>query len=251
MVRRFLSDFDASGDRRTGRDFDVTTLEEALAELKRTGSVSLVVGSVPQDSYVRVSRRMLGTVGSDGPRRRLLVVPDSDRDAAVDRLRDTGPLDGDHARIVTCNGSSRSAGAHATAPRTGGPSIRRVDGSIADLGVAITEAIRRFDDAAGDLSPGELRVGLDPLPSLLSSSDTATAFGFLHVLTEQIRGAGGMGHVRLTRDRDSEVVRTLEPLFDAVLELRLDGYRLEQRWHLPEYALVSDWLPVPEMPGEG
>lgn len=229
----------------------MTNLEDALAELKRNGSASLVVGNVPQESYVRVSQRMLGDAGNDHLRRRLLVVPDSDREAAVDRLRDTGPLDGAHARVVTCNGSSRSARVATTAPRAGGPSIRRVDGSIADLGVAITQGIHRFEDAAGGLAPGELRVGLDPLPSLLSSSDTASAFGFLHVLTEQIRSAGGMGHVRLPRARDAEIVRTLEPLFDAVLELRLDGYNLEQRWHLPEYDLVSDWLPVAELPDGG
>jgi hypothetical protein len=227
---------------RDGREF-----EDALADLKRRGSTTLVVGSVPAEAYHVVSRRMLGDETTDGERRRLLVVPDSDRKSAVERLRGAGPTDPAHARVVTCNGTSRSAVASG-GPDVAVPAVRRVDGTLADLGVAITESIERFEAVSGGLEPAELRVGVDPL-SALDGYDTRSAFGFLHVLGRQVRAAGGMAHVRLAREYDTPEVRTLAPLFDAVVELRLDGYRLEQRWHLADDGIVSDWLPVDEYGG--
>jgi len=224
----------------------MTTLDEALSELKRRGSASLVVGSVPYESYVTVSRRMLG--GSDRPRRRLLVVPETNRETAVGRLRGSGPLDRAHAGVIACNGTARStAEAPTEDPR---PPVRRVDGSLGDIGVAITDAIDRFEAASGGLSPAELRVGIDPLPDRLSGYDTPDAFAFLHAFTRQVRRADGMAHVRVPRGRDDVAVRTLGPLFDALLELRLDGPRLEQRWHIREHDIVSDWIAIPE-PSDG
>lgn len=224
----------------------MTDLNAALTELKRRGSATLVVGSVPHDAYVRVSERMLGT-DDDAPRRRLLVVPETDREAAVERLRAAGSVDPGRARIVACDGASRSAVAGA-AGAAAGPPVRRVDGSLEDLGAAITESIDRFETEAGGFAPAELRIGVDPVSPLECGS--SRTFGFLHVLAEQVRRHDGMAHVRVPRDRDDEAVLTLEPLFDAVLELRLDGYRLEQRWHLRDHGLVSDWTPLPD-PADG
>lgn len=223
----------------------MTALDEALSELKRRGSVSLVVGSVPHESYVRVSQCMLGESDGGRQRRRLLVVPERDRESAVRRLRTTGPLDDTYAAVVACNGTARGAAAGATPTDEDRPSVRRVDGGLDDLGVAITDVVERFEAASGGLAPAELRVGVDPLPDRLAAGATPAAFGFLHAFTHQVRRAGGMGHVRLARERDDTAVRTLAPLFDALLELRLDGRRLEQRWHLPDRDVVSDWIGVP------
>jgi hypothetical protein len=227
---------------------DGPRFEDALAELKRTGCAVLVVGTVPPDAYYRVSRRLLGDASAGDERRRLLVVPDTDRPAAVERLRETGRTDPSHAWVVTCNGTARSAAASAGSD-SDLPAIRRVETSLVDLGEAITDSIDRFETVAGGLAPAELRVGVDALAAF-GGYDTWPAFGFLHVLGAQVRRTGGMAHVRLARSRDARASRTLAPLFDAVVELRLDGYRLEQRWHLDDHGVVSDWLPVDE-PGGG
>ncbi|MFB6157070.1 MAG: hypothetical protein ABEJ34_04430 [Haloferacaceae archaeon] len=219
----------------------MTDLDAALSELKRRGSATLVVGSIPHDAYVRVSRRMLGTDAA--ARRRLLVVPESDCEAAVDRLRNAGSTDPERAQVVACDGTSRSAAAGAACD-AGSPRVRRVDGSLDELGAAITAWIDHLEARAGGFSPAELRVGVDPVPPLKCGS--SRTFGFLHVLAEQVRRLDGMAHVRVPRDRTDEAVLTLEPLFDAVLELRLDGYRLEQRWHLPDHGVVSDWMALPD-----
>ncbi|MFB6281114.1 MAG: hypothetical protein ABEH40_03750 [Haloferacaceae archaeon] len=228
----------------------MTTLDGALADLKRRGSVSLVVGSVPRESYVRVSRRMLGEAGSDPPRRRLLVVPAAERGTAIDRLRATGPLDRRHAGVIACNGTARGAAAGTTAGDDR-PPVRRIDGGLDEVGGAITDAIDRFDPGTGGFAPAELRVGIDPLPDRLGACDTRGAFAFLHAFARQVRRADGLAHVRLPRDRDDDAVERVAPLADALLELRLDGYRLEQRWHLREADLVSDWIEVPDDGGTG
>ena len=217
-----------------------TEFEAALSALKRRGSAPLVVGTVPPEAYRRASRRMLGDPAA-GPRRRLLVVPESARESAVERLRATGRTDPSHAQVLTCNGTTR--GVTAATSGDDGPPVRHVEGSLREVGSAVTAAIERFDAAAAGLDPGELRVGVDPLGAL-DGYDTRAAFGFLHVLTKQVRRSSGMGHVRLARDPDASAVRTLAPLFDATVELRVDGYRLEQRWHLHDEGIVSDWLPV-------
>ncbi len=229
-------------DRNVNAERNGAEFETALADLKRRGSMTLVVGSVPAEAYHRVSRRMLGDPTNGGERRRLLVVPDADRESAVERLRYAGPTDPSHAQIVTYESTARSA-VTSGGPNADIPPVHRVDGSLADLGAAITESIERFEAVAGAFDPAELRVGVDPLAAL-EGYDTQSAFGFFHVLGRQIRAANGMAHVRLTREYDQPEVRTLAPLFDAVLELRLDGYRLEQRWHLDDGRIVSDWLPV-------
>jgi hypothetical protein len=231
-----------------GNDRDEVGFEDALADLKRNGCAILVVGSVPPDAYHRVSRRMLGDASAGEERRRLLVVPDADRPAAVERLRESGRTDPSHAWVVTCNGTARSAAASAGSSADL-PAIRRVETSFVDLGEAITDSIERFRTVSGGLAPAELRVGVDAL-SALDADDTRAAFGFLHVLGAQVRRARGMAHVRLAREFDARETRTLAPLFDAVVELRLDGYRLEQRWHLDDRGVVSDWLPVDD-PGDG
>lgn len=224
---------------------DAPLFEDALAAMKLRGSVSLVVGNVPPEAYRRVSEQMLGDPSTGVERRRLLVVPDAERESALERLRATGRADPSYARVVTTDGTARSAVAD-----DGGcsaPAVDRVDGSLGGVGGAVTDAIARFETVAGGLAPAELRVGVDAFAAL-NGGGTETAFGFLHVLGRQVRDADGMAHVRLARAYDSRVVRTLEPLCDAVVELRLDGYRLEQRWHLREEEIVSDWLPV-DTPG--
>lgn len=228
------------------RHDDAPPLEDALAATKRRGSVSLVVGNVPPEAYRRVSERMLGDPSAGVERRRLLVVPDAERESALARLQATGRADPSYARVVTTDGTARSAAANGGERQT--PVVDRVDGSLGGVGDAVTDAIARFETVAGGLAPAELRVGVDALAAL-DGGGTETAFGFLHVLGRQVRDTDGMAHVRLARAYDSRAVRTLEPVCDAVVELRLDGYRLEQRWHLREEGVVSDWLPV-DTPGD-
>jgi hypothetical protein len=53
-----------------------------------------------------------------------------------------------------------------------------------------------------------------------------------------------MAHYHLAAGRRDDVVVELAPAFDAVIELRIDDDRPEQRWHVPDRDLHTDWLPL-------
>ncbi|WP_424020091.1 DUF7504 family protein [Haloplanus ruber] len=79
---------------------------------------------------------------------------------------------------------------------------------------------------------------------MLTTYGRETAFRLVHAVVAQSRSAAGLTHVRLPRDVSAEVVRLFQPLFDATVELRVDGGDLDQRWHFRDRNLTSDWLPV-------
>jgi hypothetical protein len=227
-----------------GPDDDGVSFAHALATLKEQGSALLVVGSVPEEMFADASATMLGDPSADPPRRRLVVTPEPNRSDAIRRLRETGPLSSEYARLVTRGEEARST---ATASRPLDritPRTHVIDGSIGALGTTIAGVIEEFDLFAGGLAPAEFRMAFDCLPTLLSAYGRETAFRFLHVVAAQTRAVSGLVHVRLPREMDSEVVGLFQPLFDATVELRLDGDGLDQRWHFRDRDLTSDWLPI-------
>lgn len=232
------------GERELSRDEGAVNFAGALETLKERGSGLLVVGPLPQEVYVRASTQMLGDPHATPPRRRLVAALAGSRDRDVDRLEQTGPLCDEWARLVSYDADCRSAAvAHSSA--AGSPDrleTVRVDGSVVELGDALSDAIADFDRASGGLDPAELRVAFDCLPALLAEYGTEAAFRFCHVLTTQIRLAHGMGHFWLPKERTEKTVRQFEPLFDAVIELELDDGGLKQRWHFRDVPLVTDWL---------
>lgn len=254
-------------DGSVGTTVGVTT---ALDELNSRGATLLVVGSVPESIYARLSASMLGE-GAD--RRRLIVerlqAPGSRLDA-VDRWTP------EWTRVFRCRMASRRSAVAGTPDTTaddpspgptgdsiGGDAVTdtgdeggydavtdTVDGSIADLGVAVGSTIGWFDAVAGGLDPTELRMAFDCVGPLVSAYPRATVFRFLHLLTNQIRSVDGLGHVRLSRPLDAEVTRLLAPLFDVTVELSLDGGEACHRWHFRDADVSSEWLPIEPMRGD-
>jgi hypothetical protein len=233
----------------TGQDADATEFARALNSLKRRGSALLVVGTVPDEMYQRASRQMLGDDRAGEPRRRLVVADDP---AAGERLSTTGPTTPEYARVVARDTAARSAaaasagGADPTLSTPGVAKVHHVDSSLGELGTTLTDVVEQFDAAAGGLAAAELRVAFDCLSTLVAEYDHETVFRFLHLVANQVRARRGMAHFRLPRAVGDRSVRTLEPLFDAVIELRVDGGDLQQRWHFVERPFVSEWLTVPE-----
>lgn len=242
----------SGGESGSARGETAVSFAHALAELKERGSALLVVGTVPDEMYAAASRQMLGDPGAERSRRRLLVYSQPDRERAVERLRTTGPIEPEYARLIACTASARSTSA-ASPPATGSapgpdrpalPKEHVVGDSLSDLGVAISDTIEQFDATARGLEPAELRLAFDCLPTLLSRHDTETVFRFLHILATEVRSVDGIAHVHLPRERSDDVVRTMVPLFDAVVELAVDDGALRQRWDFRDRSLISDWLPV-------
>ncbi len=227
-----------------GPDDEGISFAHALATLKEQGSALLVVGTVPDEMFAKASATMLGDPAADPPRRRLVVTPEPNRESAVRRLRETGPLSSEYARLITRGEQARSAAAGGASLDEVTPRTHVIDGSIHELGTTIADVIEEFDLFAGGLDPAEFRMGFECLPTLLSAHGRETAFRFLHVVVAQARAVSGLVHFRLPRDVDAEVVRLFQPLFDATVELRIDGGSLDQRWHFRDRDITSDWLPV-------
>lgn len=232
---------------------DAPGFAAALDSLKRRGSALLVVGAVPAEVYRRASARMLG---EGATRRRLLVTgaTDGERDRRLDVVRRRTP---EWTRVIEFETPARGAAAASpgsqtvstptpgteTDEETGRNALtHRVEGDVTELGRQITKTITQFETIAGGLEPAELRLAFDCLPVLLAEYDLETAFRFSHILANHVRGVDGMGHFWLPRERDDEAVQVLEPLFDATVELRLDGTELQQRWQFRDVDITSDWL---------
>ncbi|CQR50247.1 MULTISPECIES: DUF7504 family protein [Haloferax] len=234
----------SGGDTDTAVTEDTSTFQLGLDDLKRRGSALLVVGSVPTELYSRASKQMLGA--PDEPRRRLLVLNGST--PLDDRLDSGVERSAEWTRVVRYATLERSAAASpspaAAVPSADDTCERWIDGGLGRLGAELANDVTEFDTLAGGLSPAELRVAFDCLPSLLSRYDRDHVFRFLHVMTTHVRARDGMVHVWSPGDREDEVNRLLEPLFDAVVELDVEGSEARQRWCLRRKDVSSGWFPL-------
>ena len=213
-----------------------------LSALKREGSVLLVVGNVPDEVHTAACRRMLGD--SPKSRRRLFVETDTICTDAVDRLPAHGARSlAGTARRITNPSYTRSAAA-GEAAESPIPETTVENTKLSDLGVAISREIEALERASGGFDPAEFRLCFDSLAPLVDEHDDEPVFRFLHVLSGLVHEVDGQAHFHLPLDPESPLVRTIEPLFDAVVELGIECGRPRQRWHLRDAGLSSEWLPL-------
>lgn len=212
-----------------------------LADLKRNGCNVLLVGA---DALDAGCERLLGE-SSAGPRYRLFVTTDAGPSTARARLAgvQSGPYR-DPATVVGWRAGGRDAGR--ADDRGDDERALRVtpveSDDLGDLARAVEAAVESFEAEAGDLSPAELRLCLDSLTPLVEAYDERDVRRFLLGLVETVERVAGMGHYHLSDGYDSEAVAAVEPLFDAVIELRRVESRVEQRWHLPDENVTTRWL---------
>lgn len=218
--------------------------DRALSELKESGSSLLVVGTVPDRMFGEVRESLLGDP-SGGPHRRLFVTLEDKVSAIEDQLPASSVLPPEQSvRVISLADTARSAAATGVPP-TGSIPLRRVGVEEIDaLAQEIMESIDEFERYAGGLEPAELRVSFEPLPTLIDAHGQEAVFRMTHLLNHIVRENDGMAHYHLPVERESGVVKMFSPLFDAVIELRMTERGLEQRWHLEDQELTSEWIPV-------
>lgn len=228
-------------------DTDHRTFVSRLQELKRNGSSLLVVGEVPDSAAVQACHWMLGD-DSVRDRRRLFVLTAPDQPGVDDRLS-TSParLHPETTTLVTWTADSRSAVTSVPARPPEPPydeiePVRVESDRLAEVGITVSSEIEAFEETAGGLSPSELRLCFDSLAALAAEYDHEKLFRFLHVLIGRVRSVRAMAHFHFPVAYDSTVVKTLEPLFDATVELRIADGEPEQRWHLHDEDITSGWL---------
>jgi hypothetical protein len=243
------------GEERRGSQEAIARFRHRLAELKRNGCNVLLVGT---DALGPACERLLGE-SSAGPRYRLFVTADAGPATAHAKLDSTqpGPYR-DAAAVVNWDVDVRGASAteasegccgptdETTVRDADGPPFREefVAGDLRDLGTTVEETIAEFEAESGELSPAELRLCFDSVTPLVTDHDYRDVRRFLLGLTETVERVDGMAHYHLPANYDSETVETLEPLFDAVVEVRHTGGEKEQRWHLADPDVTTNWLPL-------
>ncbi|MFP8888228.1 hypothetical protein ACLI4U_00445 [Natrialbaceae archaeon A-CW2] len=242
------------------RDYDESAFAAKLTELKQQGASVLVVGSVDSTYRNRLTQRLLGQ-SSMAPRRRIVVSTASD-DVDTGLYPDQSPPESfvhiEYANQARCTQTAaitdeRNQSVSTTATPSIGTdepdSTTATDPvtteTLADVGIAISEAIERFEDDADTLTPGEVRLGMTTLLPFLETYGRETVFQFLHLINGRTRAVNGMGHIHLPVDEDAKIVSVLTPLFDATIELRERGGGCQERWTITNGTHSSGWLPMP------
>lgn len=217
------------------------SLTDALREFDREGCALLVVGSVPDRVHRRTSAGMFGA-GAD--RHRIAVRTDgSCLDPATAEAADTS--------LLRWTADARgAAGTVSPGVPAAGPDPESASGQTGRGHDSLRSLTRATFDAVAAVpapDPGELRAGIDSIVPLLGRGDEPSTFRFLHAVLGDVRDAGGMAHVHLPTARDHRSVRTVEPLFDATVELAVRDGEARQRWHVTDPPVTSGWLPLEDV----
>ncbi|OVE86166.1 DUF7504 family protein [Natronolimnobius baerhuensis] len=211
---------------------DGASFARTLETLKREGSNVLVVGATPAGAHDELCDRLCGTDDesehSHGYHLYVTASEDRARTAAAEDTEDSSEF------AETAEAISAIEFADAAADDTV---------SIESLGSDIIDTISDLEAAADGFEPAELRVCVDSLVTLFQDHDAETVFRLLHITTSGVSHVNGMGHYHLALSRDHEAVSLLEPLFDAVVEVRAADGQYEQRWHLREQGSTA-WIPL-------
>ncbi|OLZ42182.1 hypothetical protein A6E15_14930 [Natrinema saccharevitans] len=213
---------------------------DELSRLKRRGASVLVVGSVHPDQWRDACRRLLGC-GTDRTRRRVLVSTTAGPHHAIHHVDETGS---EALSVIAYDAQARNA---TTAEPGETPSIRPATTeaeSLADLGIAIEQAIENFETNTAALESGEVRLGIDSLLPLLEEYGRQRVFKLLHLVNGRTKAVDGMAHYHLPVERDARIVQTLSPLFDIIVELREHDGDYQERWTIEDGDRRSGWLSV-------
>lgn len=218
---------------------DEAAFAQSLSALKDRGSNLLVVGAAIDGAHREACDRLLGEATGE-PRRRVFVRTDGAGDCGLGVPPGASPVD---TRVVEYATETRSA-AVATNPGTEAHTTRIEDGRLDGLATAVVDDVDELAETSGDPEPAELRLCFDSLMPLLAEHDLEEVSRTLDSITARIREYRGMGHYHLPVDPDDRAVRLLEPLFDAVIELRLRDGRVDHNWRLVGRDVESGWLPL-------
>lgn len=222
----------------------------ALSRLKQHGSALLVVGNVTQEVHQLACRQLMGDLSMH--RQRLFVTTDGSstdvRSAIAGETRHRN-------HVIEYSTNCRSAA-------ESGPEYTRNEAtmdfginadldaeaasytsvtSLSDLTAAIVHNIQDIEREAEPLAQGELRVCIDSLSPLIESNHREVLLRLVRYTAIVTQRRQGIVHAHLPVSPDTELAYLFEPLVDAVVELRIADGSPQQRWHLIDNQMISDW----------
>lgn len=216
-----------------------STFADALEELKREGSNVLITGTGASRAQASACERLLGE-SSERDRYRLFVVTETNGCSCLGAKQRT------RTRAGTENAATRIIGRTESVVDASAGDDAVVVGTdlLSNLATEIIETVNDFDEETGGLESSQLRICLDSLVPLLNGHDSENVFRLLHMTTSLVKRSSGMGHYHLPVARDHDATRLLEPLFDAVVEVRHQDGTEQQRWHLRDQRTSSEWIGI-------
>lgn len=204
------------------RGGDGPALGAVLSELKRTGCAILLAGE-SRVAREAMSQRLFGSPAVD--RHRVLVTPNDDY--PTEPWLPNG-VARDAVETVSYSSGERSVA-------TASPQETDLDGTCRELDTAISLNPYEFES-------GVLRTGVHTADALAETYGREAALSFVSSVFERVRDKQGMGHVHLDGSTADPLFGHLEPLVDAVVEVRVPKSRQpEQRWYIPEYG-YTNWV---------
>lgn len=222
-----------------GRMSGSSEFATALSRLKQRGSALLVVGNVAPEVHQLACRHFMGD--SSMCRQRLFITTDGSgtdvRSAITDRSQHE-----DH--VIDYVTQCRSASEH-SASSSSTVSFTTATSSTS-LVSEIISTIQSVERDAEPLAPGEFRACLDSLSTFIEPNERDVPLRIVRYTSIATRRRDGMVHIHLPVAWGTELASLFEPLVDAVVELRVTDGTPQQRWHLTDSAMVSDWTDLNE-----
>lgn len=218
-------------------------LRAGLSTLKSSGSNLLVVGAVAADIHQRACLRFLGDE-TFAPRQRLAVLTGTDQHTGIEQYLTEPRSPTASTRIINYAPDARAASAEACLDAEATITAEIEPEDLPELKTAVTESIADIKDHNKDLSPAELRLCVDSLLPLIDDYGREAVVRLVYPVAQQIRAAQGMGHFHLPVAPEQTIVKEFEPMFEAIIELRMDQGVPQQRWHLRDMDVTSEWLPL-------
>lgn len=133
-----------------------------------------------------------------------------------------------HAGGPPARGGFVSVGEAGPTPDRPAWTVESVDnpGDLTGVGIAVSDLLTEFGERSDTDS---LVVCFDSITSLLQYADLQRAFQFLHVVTNRVASAGGIGHYHVDPEAHTQRdMATLKGLYDAVAEAGDDGIDVQR-----------------------
>ena len=218
-------------------------LKSGLSTLKSHGSNLLVVGAVGPDIHQRVCHRFLGD-DTFAPRQRLFVLTGADQHTGIKQYLTRPHSPTVSTWVINYSPDTRAASHDTSLDAELTISAEVEPENFPELKTAVTNSIADIQDHKENLSPAELRICVDSLLPLIDEHGREAVARLVYPVAQQIRAAQGMGHFHLPVTPELTIVKEFEPMFEATIELRMDQGLPQQRWHLRDLNMMSEWLPV-------
>jgi hypothetical protein len=223
---------------------DSEQFSAALGRLKEAGCVVLVTGAVDETVRAATSRRLFGTPQLS--RQRIVVHADDTALQPASYLPHGIAPDSTSVQLCEWNSLDRSeAEGNPDESLSSAENTLEHPTELVACSGRLARLIADSEPASNEFAPGEIRVGVLTLSSILEQHGQAATEAFLSSFGRQVQNHHGLVHCHLPMKSESATATALASTVDIHIHLRdQNGYPPEQRWYLCETDCFSEWMPL-------